>query len=58
MPKVTFIFKDGTQKTVEFEHGRLPYDGHGLPASRSSTPAAAAVPAPHAISTSARAPPT
>jgi 2Fe-2S ferredoxin len=33
MPKVTFIMKDKTQKTVEFEHGKLPYDGHGLPES-------------------------
>jgi 2Fe-2S ferredoxin len=33
MPKVTFILRDGTQKTVEFEHGKLPYEGHGLPES-------------------------
>ena len=33
MPKVTFIMKDKTQKTVEFESGKLPYDGHGLPES-------------------------
>jgi 2Fe-2S ferredoxin len=33
MPKVTFILRDGTEKTVEFEHGKLPYDGHGLPES-------------------------
>jgi ferredoxin, 2Fe-2S len=33
MPKVTFIMKDKTEKTVEFEHGKLPYDGHGLPES-------------------------
>jgi 2Fe-2S ferredoxin len=33
MPKVTFILKDGTEKTVEFEQGKLPYDGHGLPES-------------------------
>ena len=33
MPKVTFILKDKTQKTVEFEHGKMPYDGHGLPES-------------------------
>ena len=33
MPKVTFIFKDGTRKTVEFEQGKLKYDGHGLPES-------------------------
>ena len=33
MPKVTFILKDKTQQTVEFEHGKLPYLGHGLPES-------------------------
>jgi 2Fe-2S ferredoxin len=33
MPKVTFILRDGTEKTVEFEPGKLPYDGHGLPES-------------------------
>jgi 2Fe-2S ferredoxin len=33
MPKVTFILRDGTEKTVEFEHGSLPYEGHGLPES-------------------------
>lgn len=33
MPKVTFILRDKTQKTVEFESGKLPYDGHGLPES-------------------------
>jgi 2Fe-2S ferredoxin len=33
MPKVTFIFKDGTRRTVEFEHGKLEYQGHGLPES-------------------------
>jgi len=33
MPKVTFILRDGTQKTVEFEHGKLPYQEHGLPES-------------------------
>src|SRR5688572_32274653 len=33
MPKVTFIMKDKTQKTVEFEQGKLPYDGHRLPES-------------------------
>ena len=31
MPKVTFILRDGTQKTVEFEHGKLEYSHHGLP---------------------------
>jgi 2Fe-2S ferredoxin len=29
MPKVTFI-KDGKETTVEFEHGKLPYQEHGL----------------------------
>ena len=33
MPKVTFILRDGTEKTVEFEHGKLPYQEHGLPES-------------------------
>ena len=33
MPKVTFILRDKTVKTVEFEHGKLPGDGHGLPES-------------------------
>jgi 2Fe-2S ferredoxin len=33
MPKVTFILRDGTEKTVEFERGRLPYQEHGLPES-------------------------
>lgn len=33
MPKVTFILRDKTRKTVEFEHGKLPFDGHGLPES-------------------------
>ena len=33
MPKVTFIMKDKTQKTVEFEHGKLPYTHHGKPES-------------------------
>jgi ferredoxin, 2Fe-2S len=34
MPKVTFIApNETTGTTVEFEHGKLPYDGHGLPES-------------------------
>src|SRR3954462_15780618 len=33
MPKVTFILRDGTQQTVEFEHGKLPFCEHGLPES-------------------------
>ena len=32
MPKVTFI-KDGKETFVEFEQGKLPFDGHGLPES-------------------------
>jgi 2Fe-2S ferredoxin len=32
MPKVTFII-DGETKTVEFEHGKLPYSNHGKPES-------------------------
>jgi len=32
MPKVTFII-DGVEKTVEFEHGKLEYQHHGLPES-------------------------
>ena len=33
MPKVTFINKDKSRTTVEFEHGKMPFDGHGLPES-------------------------
>jgi ferredoxin, 2Fe-2S len=33
MPKVTFILRDGTKKTVEFEHGKLEFQHHGLPES-------------------------
>jgi len=33
MPKVTFILRDGTEKTVEFEKGKLPFQEHGLPES-------------------------
>jgi len=32
MPKVTFIV-DGESKTVEFQHGTLPYSNHGKPES-------------------------
>ena len=32
MPKVTFII-DGKEQTVEFEHGKLEYQHHGLPES-------------------------
>lgn len=35
MPKVTFLNIDGKglSKTVEFEPGKMPYDGHGKPES-------------------------
>ena len=33
MPKVKFILRDGTEKTVEFESGKLPFQEHGLPES-------------------------
>ena len=33
MPRVTFILRDGTEKTVEFELGKLPFCEHGLPES-------------------------
>jgi 2Fe-2S ferredoxin len=33
MPKVTFIQRGKPDQTVEFEHGKLPYLGHGLPES-------------------------
>jgi len=33
MPKVKFILRDGTEKTVEFETGKLPFCEHGLPES-------------------------
>ncbi len=33
MPKVTFIQRGKPDQTVEFEHGALPYLGHGLPES-------------------------
>jgi 2Fe-2S ferredoxin len=33
VPKITFILRDGTEKTVEFEQGKLPYQEHGLPES-------------------------
>jgi ferredoxin, 2Fe-2S len=32
MPRVTFII-DGREQTVEFEHGKLEYQHHGLPES-------------------------
>lgn len=33
MPKVTFIMRDKTERTVEFESGALEYQFHGLPES-------------------------
>jgi 2Fe-2S ferredoxin len=33
MPKVTFIHRDKSRQTVEFESGKLEYLGHGLPES-------------------------
>jgi 2Fe-2S ferredoxin len=33
MPKVTFVQRGKADQTVEFEHGKLPYLGHGLPES-------------------------
>ena len=33
MPKVTFILRDKTRATVEFESGKLPFQEHGLPES-------------------------
>jgi 2Fe-2S ferredoxin len=30
MPKVTFILRDKSEHTVEFERGKLFYEGHGL----------------------------
>jgi 2Fe-2S ferredoxin len=33
MPKVTFIHRDKPAETVDFEHGKLEYLGHGLPES-------------------------
>ena len=48
MPKVTFIFRDGTQKTVEFEHGALPYQEHGLPESFLDVAMNAGIPLEHA----------
>jgi ferredoxin, 2Fe-2S len=48
MPKVTFIFKDGTRKTVEFEHGKLEFQHHGLPESFLDVAMNAGVPLEHA----------
>lgn len=48
MPKVTFILRDKTRKTVEFEHGSLPYQGHGLPESFLDVAMNAGIPLEHA----------
>ena len=48
MPKVTFIFKDGTRKTVEFEHGKLEFQHHGLPESFLDVAMNSGVPLEHA----------
>ena len=48
MPKVTFTFRDGTQKTVEFEQGALPYLEHGLPESFLDVAMNAGIPLEHA----------
>ena len=48
MPKVTFILRDGSQKTVEFESGKLPYQHHGLPESFLDVAINAGIPLEHA----------
>ncbi len=48
MPKVTFILRDGTQKVVEFEQGKLPFLEHGLPESFLDVALNAGVPLEHA----------
>jgi 2Fe-2S ferredoxin len=48
MPKVTLILRDKTQKTIEFESGKLPYLGHGLPESFLDLAMNAGVPLEHA----------
>jgi 2Fe-2S ferredoxin len=48
MPKVTFILRDGTQRTIEFEHGALPYQEHGLPESFLDVALNAGIPLEHA----------
>lgn len=45
MPKVTFVNLD---KTVEFESGKLPYDGHGKPESILDVAINAGIPLEHA----------
>ena len=47
MPKVTFII-DGTEKTVEFEHGQLEYQHHGLPESFLDVAMSLGIPLEHA----------
>jgi 2Fe-2S ferredoxin len=48
MPKVTFILRDGTRKTVEFEHGKLEYQHHGLPESFLDVAMNSSIPLEHA----------
>ena len=48
MPKVKFILRDGTEKTVEFEHGKLPFCEHGLPESFLDVAMNAGIPLEHA----------
>ena len=48
MPKVTFILRDGTEKTVEFERGKLPFHEHGLPESFLDVAMNAGIPLEHA----------
>jgi 2Fe-2S ferredoxin len=48
VPKVTFILRDGTEKTVEFEHGKLPFQEHGLPESFLDVAMNAGIPLEHA----------
>ena len=48
MPKVTFILRDGTEQTVEFEHGKLPFCEHGLPESFLDVAMNAGIPLEHA----------
>ena len=48
MPKVKFILRDGTEKTVEFEHGQLPFCEHGLPESFLDVAMNAGIPLEHA----------
>ena len=48
MPKVTFILRDGSEKTVDFEQGKLPYQEHGLPESFLDLAMSCGIPLEHA----------